>query len=218
MPNSKALRALVEEMRAGLRGAFPGAWIAEFGPQGGFVISDQNGFSLCTRTPWPLREPQSVATGLHIARCSPENIALLLTAAEAHLASSTDVEGWRTMDSAPRDGDEFQSWIVDDTGFGQWEPRSRFNPDTEAFELWGRVDYDQDGWEAYPHVTPTRWMPSPTPPAILPESPSPGKEGPMTTEEALALPDAGGDDEMFWEPNTQTGSWEGDKAQRGSDD
>jgi hypothetical protein len=63
---------------------------------------------------------------------------------------------WRDIATAPRDGTEFQGWI------GQWEPRCRFNPETEAFETWGRVDYDENGWEVSDVAT--HWMPLPSAP------------------------------------------------------
>lgn len=66
---------------------------------------------------------------------------------------------WRDISTAPRDGTEFQSW---DTG--DWEPRCRINPDTEAYEYWGRVDYDEEGWIAGALVHVTHWMPRPAPP------------------------------------------------------
>lgn len=68
---------------------------------------------------------------------------------------------WQPIETAPRDGTEFQAWI-DQYG---WEPACRYNPDTEAFEIFGRIDYDQDGWDSYHHMTPTHWMPYPAPPA-----------------------------------------------------
>lgn len=67
---------------------------------------------------------------------------------------------WQPIETAPKDGTQFQAWIEK---YG-WEPHARFNPDSEAFELWGRVDYDKDGWDVYPHMVPTHWMPLPTPP------------------------------------------------------
>lgn len=64
---------------------------------------------------------------------------------------------WRPIETAPKDGTEFQAW-VDKYG---WEPKARVNPETEAVELWGRTDYDQDGWDVYFHMTVTHWMPTP---------------------------------------------------------
>lgn len=66
---------------------------------------------------------------------------------------------WRDMKTAPH-GVPFMAWI-DKYGL---ELECRINPDTEAFEIFGRVDYDQDGWEVVPHMTPTHWMPYPYPP------------------------------------------------------
>lgn len=68
---------------------------------------------------------------------------------------------WQPIVTAPKDGTEFQAWI-DKYG---WEPRCRINPESEAFEIWDRVDYDQDGWDFYPHMIPTHWMPHPHEPA-----------------------------------------------------
>lgn len=71
---------------------------------------------------------------------------------------------WRPIETAPKDGTNFQAWCTHSTG-GFWEPKARFNPDTGAFEMWGRVDYDMEGWETYPHSAPTHWQPLPEPPS-----------------------------------------------------
>jgi hypothetical protein len=75
-----------------------------------------------------------------------------------------EMSEWRPIETAPKGGAEFQSWVVDDNGEGHWEHRCRFNAEHGCFELFGRVDYDMDGWEAYPYLVPTHWMPEPTPP------------------------------------------------------
>lgn len=64
----------------------------------------------------------------------------------------------RNMTAAPRDGTEFQVWVVGYRGAEFWEPRARFNPDSGAFEMWGRTGYDEEGWDVYPDCTPTHWM------------------------------------------------------------
>jgi len=69
---------------------------------------------------------------------------------------------WKPIETAPKDGTEFQAWVVHN-GTGWWEPRVRFDPDTEMFQIWTRVDYDQDGWEN--GYTATHWMPLPPPPS-----------------------------------------------------
>ena len=76
------------------------------------------------------------------------------------------MSGWQPIETAPKDGTEFQSW---ETHFqsapissGWWEPRARINPETGLYECHGRVDYDQDGWESCLEITATHWMPQPT--------------------------------------------------------
>lgn len=64
---------------------------------------------------------------------------------------------WQPIETAPRDGTEFQAWI------GNWEPRCRFNEDG-TFQIWGRIDYDIEGWDYYPSAIATHWMPLPEPP------------------------------------------------------
>jgi hypothetical protein len=57
----------------------PGPWHAEFGPQGGYVISDdERGHTVCLRSPWPMRMGESEANARLIA-AAPD----LLSALEA---------------------------------------------------------------------------------------------------------------------------------------
>jgi hypothetical protein len=72
-------------------------------------------------------------------------------------------EGWQPIETAPKDGTEFQAWAEHASG-GVWLPQCRINPDNGAFEIWGRVDYDIDGWDLIPHLIETHWMPLPEPP------------------------------------------------------
>lgn len=74
---------------------------------------------------------------------------------------------WQPIETAPKDGTEFQAWIKSQFG-DWWEPKCRINPNSEAFEVWGRVDYDYDGWDNDPEWTPTHWMPLPTSPEGTP--------------------------------------------------
>ena len=74
-------------------------------------------------------------------------------------------DAWQPIETAPRDGTEFQAWIVsDDDDSGHWEPKARFNPDSGIPETWGRVDYDEDDWAYTPWFILTHWMPLPEPP------------------------------------------------------
>ncbi|MFY3096147.1 hypothetical protein ACOTHT_30895 [Achromobacter xylosoxidans] len=95
--------------------------------------------------------------------------------------------GWLPIESAPKDGTEFQAWLNGDF----WEPRCRFNPASEAFEIWGRVDYDRDDWDICGHLTATHWMPLPAAPAA-PASPVSTVEDAGAQKEAVmeAIADA----------------------------
>ncbi len=79
--------------------------------------------------------------------------------AAARVAEAMESSGWQPIKTAPRDGTEFQTWL------GFWEPRCRFRPDSEGLEIWGRVDYDLDGWADASHLTATHWMPQPAAPS-----------------------------------------------------
>ena len=68
---------------------------------------------------------------------------------------------WQPIETAPRDGTEFQAWVVH-MGHGYWDWQCRYN-EHGAFESFGRIDYDMDGWEVSPG-TPTHWMPNPSAP------------------------------------------------------
>lgn len=101
---------------------------------------------------------------------------------------------WGAMDAAPRDGTEFQAWWGD-----QWQPRARFDPEYGSFQLWGRTDYDTEGWETFPIEG--YWMPQPAPPAA-PRSPGTSTASdPKTSQhpirgegELLPCPFCGGSD------------------------
>lgn len=79
-------------------------------------------------------------------------------AMRAETVAALDVGQWQPIATAPKDGTEFQAWV------GHWEPRCRIDPECEVFEIYGRVDYDMDGWAIYGHLTATHWMPTPTKP------------------------------------------------------
>lgn len=79
-----------------------------------------------------------------------------------HNAAIRAAADWLPIESAPKDGTEFQAWLH----VGLWEPRCRFNPASEALEIWGRVDYDRDDWGASGHLTATHWMPQPAAPGV----------------------------------------------------
>lgn len=72
-----------------------------------------------------------------------------------------EAPGWRDIATAPRDGREFQAWWK-----GQWQPRARFDPEFGSFQLWGRTDYDTEGWETF--AIDGHWQPLPSPPSAHP--------------------------------------------------
>ena len=79
----------------------------------------------------------------------------------AERASLNGSGEWQPIETAPRDGTEFQAWVVH-MGHGYWDWQCRYN-EHGAFESFGRIDYDMDGWEVSPG-TPTHWMPNPSAP------------------------------------------------------
>lgn len=66
------------------------------------------------------------------------------------------------IETAPMDGTEFQAILLCDD-IEDWEPRCRFN-EHGNFEVYGRVDYDQDGWYLLnsDNWQPIAWLPQPT--------------------------------------------------------
>ncbi len=87
-----------------------------------------------------------------------------------HTSDSALREAWQPIETAPRDGTEFIAWsrnIDRPLHAGGWNERCRFNPDSGAFEIWGRIDYDEDGWDCLSYVEPTHWMPEIPAPATL---------------------------------------------------
>lgn len=76
-------------------------------------------------------------------------------------------DNWRSIETVPKDGTEFQAWIINiDTQFDFWDPRCKFNDDGN-FVTFGRIDYDIDGWEFQPQLLPTHWMSQPDKPEDL---------------------------------------------------
>jgi hypothetical protein len=72
---------------------------------------------------------------------------------------------WRDIktDPPPKDGTEFQGWVVGKHWKG-WEPRCRFNSEDDCLQLWERIDYDEEGWvDQYKFIL-THWMPRPSEP------------------------------------------------------
>lgn len=112
----KALRALIDELRAGLRDVTPGPWMVYDGCSWrriGTAHGRRDDCAVLAPTKASDGHPDLTcsrgndrdANLAHIARCSPDNIAKLLDAAEAALTASRSGEtGWRDMGSAPRDG------------------------------------------------------------------------------------------------------------------
>ena len=74
--------------------------------------------------------------------------------------------GWQKMDTAPRNGTEFQAWvrITLSAGLGYWEPRARFDPQYGTFQTWEADGDGEEGWHYASFREPYRWMPQPDPP------------------------------------------------------
>lgn len=88
--------------------------------------------------------------GTACAPCNPD-----LAAAPA--SPLPEGGGWRNLNDAPRDGSEFQAWWK-----GTWQPRARFDPEYGSFQLWGRTDFDTEGWEVFEMSG--FWQPQPAAP------------------------------------------------------
>ncbi|WP_292087914.1 hypothetical protein, partial [Brevundimonas sp.] len=70
--------------------------------------------------------------------------------------------GWQDISTAPRTGEEFQAWWK-----GTWQPRARFDPEYGSFQLWGRTDFDTEGWEVF--EIDGYWQPQPAAPTGEPK-------------------------------------------------
>lgn len=89
---------------------------------------------------------------------------------EAAIRAAMQVmDDWRPWETAPTDGTQFQVWLTDE-GSGRsvlqcWQHLCRFNEHGQL-EIWGRIDYDVDGWSSdwNDECQPTHWMPLPSPP------------------------------------------------------
>ena len=74
---------------------------------------------------------------------------------------------WQPIETAPKDGTEFQAWVLSGAAGGSigfWEPKCRYNEHGQI-GFWGRIDYDIDGWDyGLTHLMATHWKPQPEPP------------------------------------------------------
>ncbi|MCH4576206.1 hypothetical protein [Achromobacter xylosoxidans] len=139
----------------------------EPGPLEPVEISHQPGAAPATGN--TARDQEMYAAGIRTGEENAKNNAAIRAAAD-----------WLPIESAPKDGTEFQAWLH----VGLWEPRCRFNPASEALEIWGRVDYDRDDWDASGHLTATHWMPLPASPgASTVEKQRPARDWELTCHE-----------------------------------
>lgn len=89
----------------------------------------------------------------------------LAVIANAILEAFPELQGWRDIESAPRDGTPFQAWMTDGkegrTLYNCWVQFARFNK-AGKFEAWG----DLCSWvsDLNPDWRSVAWRPLPTPP------------------------------------------------------
>lgn len=159
------------------------------------LIGDRKDRALAPSSPpsggggWPSREKLCELTS-HLSTISMAFMNDTATAQDVaaarraiHDALFPPVVGWRPIETAPRDGTEFQAWWG-----GQWQPGARFDPEYGSFQLWGRTDFDTEGWETF--AIEGHWQPLPAAPlttegvgetAAVPASvPTSGTEQPVT--------------------------------------
>lgn len=167
------LRALIEEMRAGLEGVTPGPWFAEdvsLQPDdvgSAYIVAANLGGLVGAAHSWPTEIDDNdfervEANAAHIARCSPENIALLLSAAESYLSASSN-EGWRDIGEDQPDPPHGVSVLL-------WSPPSLGHPEGHIECRPFSTGRSGPGWSEYSqHSWATHWRP-------LPPLPSPCEE------------------------------------------
>jgi len=74
---------------------------------------------------------------------------------------------WQPIETAPKDGTEFQAWITNKYVKGFWEPRCKFDKDGRflIFTIVDNIECEEDFYYFGPKfLTPTHWMPQPTEP------------------------------------------------------
>lgn len=91
-----------------------------------------------------------------------ERLKAALSGLLAAPASPLPGGGWQDISTAPRTGEEFQAWWK-----GTWQPRARFDPEYGSFQLWGRTDFDTEGWEVF--EIDGYWQPQPAAPTGEPK-------------------------------------------------
>ena len=75
---------------------------------------------------------------------------------------------WKPIDTAPKDGTEFQVWVVNRPGYGYWVPVAKYEKSTDR--LPSAYYFESQSWEKITAKSgvATHWMP-------LPDKPEYGK-------------------------------------------
>jgi hypothetical protein len=87
----------------------------------------------------------------------------------ADAAGCAIIDGWRTIESAPKDGRRVLLYWEDYICIARWRDDAQFGHGNDPRPGWQIFDCEEDVWYAWATEKPTHWMPVPPPPRTLRE-------------------------------------------------